>query len=147
MKKSELRDLIIKHQKELITDLEQSIKKLRESSDMDEDALKDSEDFSHQNESKEMERRISEQLKIAKVDLSTVQNCAEKSFGSVQFGALVETDKNNFYICIATVPFEVGGKNVIGISDHAPIFYKMKDKKLGESFEMANIKYKILSIS
>jgi hypothetical protein len=147
MKKSELRDLIIKHQKELINDLEQSIKKLSDASDMDEDALKDSEDFSHQNESKEMERRINEQLKIAKADLSIIQNCAEKSFGAVQFGALVETDKNNFYVCIATAPFEVSGKNVIGISDHAPIFYKMKGKKLGESFEMANITYKILSIS
>lgn len=147
MKKSEIRDLIIQHQKELVQDLEQAVKKLREDSDMDEDSLKDSEDFSHQNESKEMERRINEQLKIAKADLTIIQNCAEKSFGGVHFGAFVETDKNSFFVCIPTAPFEVGGKNVIGISDHAPIFYKMKDKKVGETFVMANITYKILSIS
>jgi len=147
MNKLEIRKLIIEHQNELIKELNQSIEGLEGDRDIDEDAVKDSEDFSHQTEAGEMERRMKEQLKAATLDLSLIQNASENTFDTVQVGALVETDKNNFYICIPSVPVEIGDKSVIGISNRAPIFFQMNNKKVGDSFEVANIKYKILAIS
>ena len=147
MKKSDIRGFIIKYQTKLIQDLEQSINQFHDNADLDEDATKDKEDFSFQDESGEMERRMKEQLGGAKLDLSLVQNISEDACDIVSTGALVETDRNTFYICIATVPFEWEGKNAMGISNKAPIFFKMKGMKAGDEFQIANIKYKILAVS
>lgn len=147
MKKTILRELIIKQQQTLVNDLEASINNLKEVSDLDEDALKDSEDFSHQNEAKEMERRINEQLNIAKVDLTFIEHLSDSPCDHVQVGALVKTDRSNFYICISTAHLDFDGQEVIGISEKAPIYQKMKHKKAGDSFEMANILYQIIEVS
>ena len=147
MNKAEIIKLIIEHQTELVKELNLSIEGLEGDRDIDEDAVKDSEDFSHQTEAGEMEGRMKEQLKAATLDLSLVKNVSEGTFDTAQVGALVETDKNNFFICIPSVPVEVGGKSVIGISNRAPIFFKMNNKKVGDSFEVANIEYKIIAIS
>lgn len=147
MKKHEVVELIVKEQNKLILDLQQSIEGFNEDADMDEDAVKGTEDFSHQNESGEMKMRIVEQLKTAKLNLSLIQNMNVKPCDKIQSGALVETDKNNFFICIPIAPFRVDNKNVIGISSQAPIYSKMNNKTIGDTFEMANISYKILGIS
>jgi hypothetical protein len=147
MKKSEVIQLIIKQQNKLILDLQQSIQGFNEDADIDEDALKDSEDFSHQSEAGEMKMRMAEQLKTAKLNLSLTQNIEDKPCTKIQSGALVETDKNNFFIGVSTVPLTVDNKNVLGISTQAPIYFKMNNKTVGDTFEMANISYKILAIS
>lgn len=146
LSKIDIKELFTLHQTNLVRDFENSIQSLKEDSDLDEDALKDAEDFSHQSQSKELERRLREQLNTAKADLSFIKNYSSAPCQKVQVGALVITNKNNFYICISYPALKIDDKQFIGISDKAPIYAQMINLKKGDQFEMANIKYKISDI-
>jgi len=147
MKKSKVRALLIKEQEEIVKDLRESVEGLHEDADLDEEATREMDDFAHQEESGDMERRLKEQLQKAEFDLSSIKKLTETVCDEVKIGALVETNKNVFYISVPVPPVKVDGTKVIGISTKAPIFAKMKGLKKGDTFSMANIDYEIIRIS
>ncbi|CAN5135556.1 hypothetical protein BH23BAC2_BH23BAC2_07030 [soil metagenome] len=66
---------------------------------------------------------------------------------TVQFGSLVET-KNNFYF-IAAALGEVGmedGSTIYTISTEAPIYQKLEGKKKGDTFMMKDEEVEILDV-
>jgi hypothetical protein len=60
----------------------------------------------------------------------------DKLLDSVQFGAVVITDKQNIFVSTGMGKFESGGVSYYGISYQAPIFKVMENVKAGSSFEM-----------
>lgn len=61
----------------------------------------------------------------------------------VDFGAVVRTDRQTFFVSAGLEDFNVGGRPYFGISVHSAIYYAMKGKKPGESFKTRNVQYVI----
>jgi len=147
MNKAKVKERVEQIQSEVIRDLEQAYARDATSADIDETETKDPEDFSHQGELNEMARRIELRLKNSQDELKYLQKLGDDVIESVGEGALVETDKYVFYVAIATHPFKIDGKTVVGISTEAPIYLAMRDKQAGESFVFADNTYKILNVN
>lgn len=66
---------------------------------------------------------------------------------NVQFGSIVETKKNYYFIATALGEIDMdNGSTVYAVSTEAPIFEKMKGKKAGETFNLNNEEIEILKI-
>ena len=61
-------------------------------------------------------------------------------------GALVKTEKFMFFIGVAISLFAFEGNQIVGVSIEAPIYHSIRDKKIGDKFEFAGIKDKIIAI-
>ena len=146
MDKAKVKAQVEQIQSEVIKDLEQAYARDVTSADIDETETKDPEDFSHQGELNEMARRIELRLKNSQDELKYLQKLSSEARDTVGEGALVETNKYVFFVAIATHPFEIGGKTVVGISTEAPIYFAMRDRKAGDDFVFADKSYKILSV-
>ncbi|HEV7351438.1 hypothetical protein [Telluribacter sp.] len=68
-----------------------------------------------------------------------------KEYDTVEPGAVVITDQRNFLVGAAG-EFQCEGQGFIGIVASAPIYEEMKDRKVGETFTMNQITYKIKEI-
>jgi hypothetical protein len=51
-----------------------------------------------------------------------------------EYGTVVRTDKETFFISVGIEEFNVDGQPVFGISVQSPIYRVMKGKKVGEHF-------------
>lgn len=145
------KELIIKTlfsiQDQIIVDLKERISAGKAASDMDENDTIDPEDFSHQNESVEMNQLLQVQLSKAERDRDKLYSIDFLEKTTIEEGALVKTDHFSFIVGIASFPFTVEGKQYVGISKEAPIFAMMRDKKIGEKFSFANNNYEVVSIN
>lgn len=65
----------------------------------------------------------------------------------VEPGALVVTDRMNFFIGVSSEKMEIEGEEVFGISTNAPIYQSMEGLEKGDTFAFNETKYKIESIS
>ncbi len=52
----------------------------------------------------------------------------------------------HFVVATATVPFDLGGIHVIGISSESPIYLEMKGLEKGGNFKFSDKSYTILEI-
>jgi hypothetical protein len=145
------KDLIIKTlleiQNQVIVDLKERIQVGKTASDIDEDNTLDPEDYSHQNESVEMNQLLMVQLEKAENDLTKLKSIDFSTKTKIEIGALVKTNQFSFVIGVATFPFNVEGNQYVGISTEAPIYSMMKEKIVGETFSFANNNYQIVSIN
>lgn len=144
--KEEIKNKLIELQKKMIAEFEEKVQDVHSMVDIDEEDTHDPEDFSHQYEAGEMEQLVKSQLFRAKEKLSDLQNMSVEASSVVESGALVETDKRNFVIGFSSTPFEIDGKEFVGISQGAPIYAAMDGKKVGESFEVSGTNYAIKNI-
>lgn len=64
----------------------------------------------------------------------------------VEPGAIVMTDRLNFYISIPTDKIVIDDKSFIGISVKSPIYMEMKGCKKGDSFKFNETGYSILDL-
>lgn len=64
----------------------------------------------------------------------------------VEPGAIVMTDKLNFYISIPIDKIDIEGSSFIGISTKAPIYTAMENKKKGDSFTYNDNNYTIVDL-
>lgn len=72
----------------------------------------------------------------AEFELSRLEKLSTQRMDKPASGALIETDKLSFYISLATLPFIIDNKNIIGISENAPMFGVISRKKLGDKFKV-----------
>ncbi len=70
----------------------------------------------------------------------------DKVLDSVQFGAVVITDKQNIFVSTGMGKFESGGVSYYGISSQAPIFRAMEHAKAGSTFEMNGQRFEIKDV-
>lgn len=147
MKRKEIIERIIAEQKKTIQSLEETTENYRTASDMDEESTHDSEDYSHVSQAKDMQLRYEKLLAEAKRNLAFLLDEHETSHQEIEYGTIIETDKNYLFVGISVPIFKVGNKEVISFSDEAPVFIKIKDKKIGDQVEIGNNSYQIISIS
>ena len=62
-------------------------------------------------------------------------------------GSLIETEDLYIFIGISLQQFKLNGKNVIAISEEAPIYNSIKEKTIGEKITIGTIENTIISIS
>jgi len=147
MNKNEIIKSIINEQNVVISTIENSVSRYKNASDIDENDSVDPEDFSHQDEAKEMQLRYEQILVQAKNNLDFLETYKDKETTKIELGSLIETDDLYIFIGISLQQFMLNGKNVIAISEDAPIYKSIKEKTIGEKITIGTIENSILSIS
>jgi hypothetical protein len=143
MDKAKTKIEIEKKQQGVIDDLIISRSRLLTAADIDENETTDPEDLSRQNELGTMATRLKFMLRKAKNDLEFLKAIPLETGDAVTEGSLVITDGYVFYVGIAVHPFDFDGRHVVSISTLAPIYAVMRDKKAGDSFDLAGKTYQI----
>ena len=147
MNKEELRTKLIEIQNNIVKELEAKIATTHSMVDIDEESTHDPEDYSHQYESGELESLVRTQLNKAKVSLSILEDIDFSLTDIVKDGAFVQTEKFNFVIGFPTVPFDINGMHIVGVSKASPIYPFMFGKREGDSFEFSGKKYVIKRVN
>lgn len=147
MNKEHMKEVLFAMQENIIRELQEKVEMTHSIVDIDEDDTHDPEDYSHQYESGEMEQLMRVQLNKAKRNLDLLKSIdfSEKTF--IEPGAYVETNKFNFLVGFTTVPFDVEGKHIVGISTESPIYPIMLGKKVGDTFSYSGVNYEVKSIN
>ncbi len=146
MNKTAIKNKLIQMQQCLIQEFEEKMNLTHTMVDMDEEDVREPEDFSHQYEAGEMEHLFRIQLNRAKGKLQEIESISTEPASAVDKGAVVETDLRNFIVGHSTVPFWVKGKEFVGISKSAPIYAVMAGKCKGETFSFCGVDYQINNI-
>lgn len=129
---------IIDEQRKVIENLEQSVQRYKTASDIDEDSTLDPEDFSHQSEAKDMQLRFESMLRDAQSDLEFLQKETEGSHHEIESGCIIDTDGYYLFIGLSMPQFKINNKEVLCISEDAPIFQELEDKKVGDTVNLGN---------
>lgn len=87
------------------------------------------------------------QLQNTQNELEVLQQIPAHSLTSIiESGAVVHTDKQNFFIAISQSKVTVNKKDYFSISTSAPIFQAMVGLKQGDSFTFRDRTYKIQEV-
>ncbi len=90
---------------------------------------------------------FAQQLKQANALLVTLQKIPlDREIRSVEFGAIVITDKQKIFVSVSLGKVELDGEAFYAISPQVPIFAAMRGKKAGESFTFNGRKTQILDV-
>lgn len=147
MSKKEILNRILEEQKKVIDNLQTSIDRYKSASSRDDDNSIDPEDYSHQDEAKDMKMRLEEILHKEQRDKTIIENCLNSQNSVIERGAVIETQEYYFFVGVSLPKFTWNGKDVLTISEKAPIFSKIKDKKAGDEITLGNKSLRILAIS
>jgi hypothetical protein len=146
MNKEALKKALFSQQEMIIADLAEKIETTHSMVDIDESDTIDPEDYSHQHESGEIEQLMLTQLQKAKIDLEALKNIDFSAKSAVEPGAVVSTEKFNFFVGFPSIPIDVDGMHIVGVSKASPIFPFMTGKKEGDSFKFGDKTYIIKAI-
>jgi hypothetical protein len=147
MNKEHIKEMLFTMQENIIREFKEKVEVTHGVVDIDEDDTHDPDDYSHQYESAELEQLMKVQLNKSKRCLDLLKSIDFSPKTSVESGAYVETNKFNFFIGFATVPFDVDGKHIVGISMDSPICPIMLGKKEGDKFSFSGVDYVIEKIN
>lgn len=79
-------------------------------------------------------------------DINVLSNIDEiEPTEQIQLGDVVETDRGNFFVGAASDEFEVNGKKYRGISTKSPLFRALLGKQNGDTVEVNDTKFKLIS--
>ncbi|MEN9335655.1 MAG: hypothetical protein RLZZ500_642 [Bacteroidota bacterium] len=131
---------------EHIRHIEASVTRYKLASDIDDDDTMDPEDLSRQAEASDMQLRFEQLLYQAKEQEFFLMDHDDVLHDAVTPGALIETDSHFIYMGISIPAFTLENKTVITISEKAPAYSSMRGKKAGDTIELGEQLYKILSI-
>ena len=121
-----------------INELNRSLDAQQSASDMDEGDTLDPEDYSQQSESRDKVMALQIQLDAAHAQLNKLDDFANRKSNGAETGALIETDKNLFYMGISFSPMKIDGKELYGVSPDSPAFNSIKGKSIGDTFRIGN---------
>ena len=150
MKTEYHRDEIKKHlihlKEEEIRLLEQAAATYSGDADLDEEAVIDADDLSHQSQSTEAARNVYAQLEEAQQQLDAFRKIQPESVSVITDGSIVITNQANLVIGLSVKDFEWKGARFVGISTKAPVFSVLAGKREGDSFRFNEIDYVIEQI-
>ena len=138
---------IIEEQQKVINSLKSSAERYKSEADLDEDQTQDPEDYSRQNEAKDMQLRYEKLLLTAQKNWNILEKAKSENYTEIEIGTLIETDKNYIFVGISLPVFKYEGKDVISVSEEAPVFQTLKSKTLGDTLELGNNNFKIISFN
>jgi transcription elongation GreA/GreB family factor len=70
----------------------------------------------------------------------------DEALDKVEFGAMVETNKQNMFIVVGIGKVEVDDQTFYVISKNVPIYKAMEGLKKGDTFEFNNMKFEIQDV-
>ena len=146
MDKSKILTEIAAALQEHIRHIEASVTRYKLASDIDDDDTMDPEDLSRQAEASDMQLRFEQLLLQAKEQEFFIMDHDDENHDSIVPGALIETDSHYIYIGISVPSFQLEDKTVLTISEKAPAYLSMRGKKPGDTLELGEHYYKIVSI-
>ena len=147
MDKVKIISAIIEEQQKAINSLKSSAERYKSEADLDEDQTQDPEDYSRQNEAKDMQLRYEKLLLTAQKNWNILEKAKSENYTEIEIGTLIETDKNYIFVGISLPVFKYEGKDVISVSEEAPVFQTLKSKTLGDTLELGNNNFKIISFN
>ena len=147
MNRKDILKSIIEEQDKLIDNLNNSVNRYTVASDIDEESTHDPEDFSQQTQAKDMQLRYEKLRNDAQQQLNFLHSEINEVHDKIEAGSLIETDKNYFFVGASVPLFEFNEKEVIVLSEEAPVFQELKDKSVGDTVKVGDEKYTITSIS
>ena len=147
MDKVKIISAIIEEQQKVINGLKSSAERYKSEADLDEDQTQDPEDYSRQNEAKDMQLRYEKLLLTAQKNWNILEQAKSENYTEIEIGTLIETDKNYIFVGISLPVFKYEGKDVISVSEEAPVFQTLKSKTLGDTLELGNNNFKIISFN
>jgi hypothetical protein len=143
--KTKLIDLCIKEQMEKIDTLNEAVKTLQKNAN-DYGTPKDRYD-SYRAQMLRKKDMFSKQLAKAKDIIDVFGKISLLGeIDTADFGAIVETDKLNFFISTGLGEIELEGKKYFAVSPLVPIVKAMRGMKAGDQFSFNNVTYVIKSI-
>src|SRR5690606_22783573 len=98
MKREEILSRILEEQNKVIANLQNSVNLYKKESDKDEDDTSDPDDYARQTEAEDRQLRFEKMLSKEKTKLNFVVSEDDKSYTVAEHGALVESDKNYFFL-------------------------------------------------
>ena len=147
MNRKEILSKITEEQQRVIDCLKQSVERYKIASDLDEDDTSDPDDSARQTQAKDMQLRYEKLLQKEKNDMEFVLSQNENSHQEIELGSLVETEKHLFFLGVALPVIKGNAKEIYCISPEAPIYKNLLNKKIGDSVQVGNSTFEIISIS
>lgn len=90
---------------------------------------------------------LSDELEFANQELLEMKKIdSDYQHKQVEYGAVVQTDQQTFFVSASLEKFIVGGRSYFGISINSPIYQAMKGKSAGDRFVCHNKTYLIEAI-
>ena len=86
-------------------------------------------------------------LLTAQKNWNILEKAKSENYTEIEIGTLIETDKNYIFVGISLPVFKYEGKDVISVSEEAPVFQTLKSKTLGDTLELGNNNFKIISFN
>lgn len=146
MDKKEIISQIIEEHQKTIENLDNSINKYKQASDIDEDNTLDPEDYSHQNEAEDIKQSFEQMLIQEKKNMEILSSFTNKSCQFIEPGAFVDLGKVYLFIGVSIHPFKINEIDVYAISVDAPIYSLIKGKTIGDEMVLGTSSYSIKNI-
>ena len=92
---------------------------------------------------------LRDELELAARELNClmhIPNYADHDHEHVEYGSIVETDKEIFFVSIGTDRMYVDGISFVGLSANSPIYQAMKGKSQGDLFFHDDVGYLITEV-
>ena len=147
MDKVKIISAIIEEQQKVINSLKSSAERYKSEADLDEDQTQDPEDYSRQSEAKDMQLRYAKLLLTAQKNWNILENAKSENHTEIEVGTLIVTDKNYIFVGISLPVLKYEEQDVISVSEEAPVFQTLKSKTLGDTLELGNNNFKIISFN
>jgi hypothetical protein len=146
MNRKDILDKIQQNLENNLAQLTQALDDYESASNIDESDTLDPEDLSQQTEFKEMHMRMKFHLEQVKAQLTRLNELTNKKVGTVEAGAIVETNQNLLFIGVSCPAIPMDGKDILGISTETPIYATLRGKTKGDTFKMGKEEYVITAI-
>ena len=135
-------------QQKVIDDFKKRVNELTASEANEKDEY-DSHQQSFKSETMTEVSLLSDQLQFANHELDElkhIQNYEHECHSMAEYGTVVKTDKETFFISVGVEQFYADDQAVFGISVQSPIYRTMKGKKVGDCFTYHGVIYLIEEI-
>ena len=86
------------------------------------------------------------QLDNALLQLEKLNEFSSKKISGVENGALVETDKNWFYLGVSLSHLQVEDKELYGVSPNSPAYNSIRGKSTGDHFSIGKNDHEIVGV-
>ncbi len=126
----------IKLQQQVIDDYRKRIDEIRASAP-DHSCGYDTHQRSFKSETMAEISLLSDQLQLASHELEQlmrIQNYATEYHSTAEYGTVVKTDRETFFISVGVRRFYADGTPIFGVSIRSSVYKAMKGKKVGDSF-------------
>lgn len=141
-------EAIIKSDFELrLHDLKSSIDSADSLADIDEESVRDREDFSHQNEATDLKSALKNRLGPIKAGLEYLDRHADLNSNTSEEGSILVSKNLIIYLGLSFENIERDKQqDIIGISTKAPIYNGLVGLKAGDTFKMGEQTVTVQSI-